>query len=205
MRPPWIARIAAVGTVAAGLIAPTARAQDTPKSKADEPPKASDSKAIASSPSKFASRQALSDHYQQKFADLDKQRIADLGALAAKLKDSESEAAYSEAFNLAVTRDQYESRRGRPPRNSWKSGKGSPQTKALASFVNLIAASNRGQYDQAVKDLDAVPQGAGGSSATPDDKARPKPDLRRGRGVPPEAHQGPRVRDRAQGLHHVRR
>jgi thiol-disulfide isomerase/thioredoxin len=167
MRYPWIVPIA----VAAVLVASRASAQATIKTKPDEPPRPSDPKKVASSPSKFASRQALNDFYQQKFADLDKQRIADLGALAPKLKDPESEAAYAEAFNLAVTRDQYEAAEG-AAEAFLESGKGTAQTKALASFINIIAASNRGQYDQAVKDLDAFLKGQA-SSTNPEVKVDP--------------------------------
>ena len=175
MRPPWIARIAAAGTVTAGLIALAAQAQvqdpGKAKGKAGEPP-AGDAKKVASGSSKFPSRQALSDFYQQKFAELDKLRIADLGELAPKLKDAaESEAAYAEAFNLAVTRDQYEAAE-KAAEAFLESGKGSPQNKALASFVNIIAATNRTHYDQAVKDLDAFLKGMTGST-TPEVKVDP--------------------------------
>ncbi len=119
----------------------------------------------------FDSRQALSDFYDKQYAEVDRQRIADLAALAPKLKDDEAEAAYSELFHLAVTRDQYDSAE-KAAEAFLASGKGSPQTRALASFVNIIAASNRKQYDQALTDLDAFLKGMAASNK-PDAKIDP--------------------------------
>ena len=108
---------------------------------------------------KYSSRQEIAAAYEKRFADLDSERIADLAALAADTQGrTESEAAYSELFNLAVTRDQYEAA-GKAAKVFLDSGKGSAQTKSLASFVNIMAASNRGEYDRAVKDLDLYLKG----------------------------------------------
>jgi len=169
MRPPWIARFAAAALLS-GLAAQTPTpAQDTKaRPRGDDPSKAD---TIASAPSNFASRKALNDHYEQQFAELDKKRISDLTALAPKLKDPEAEAAYSDAFNLAVTRDQYEAAE-KGAEAFLASGKGTPRTRALASFINIIAASNRGQYDQAVKDLDLFLKGQE-SSTKPEAKIDP--------------------------------
>lgn len=102
----------------------------------------------------FATRKALDEHYEAQFADLDKQRIADLAALAPKLKDQEAEGVYYDLFNLAVTRSQYEAAE-KSAEAFLQGGKGSPQTRALATFVNIIAASERNEFREAEKDLAA--------------------------------------------------
>jgi len=85
-----------------------------------------------------------------------------MAALAPKLKDQESEGLYYELFNLAVTREQYGAAE-KAAEEFLQSGKGSPQTKALASFVNIIAATNRSEYQQAVQDLDLFLKGMAGT------------------------------------------
>ena len=157
MRPSPIAAL-----VAALALPLTAGAQETRKtSTTTTTPTRGDA---PTGSTKFSTRQELNAHYEQKFADLDKQRIADLGVLAPKLKEAESESVYAELFNLAVTRDQYEAAE-KAAIEFLDKGKGTPQTKSLASFVNIIASSNRGQYEEATKDLDLFLKGT--TSADP--------------------------------------
>ena len=163
MHASWNARNVAIAAATLALVGFMAQvgAQDKTRS-APRPKDTQDAPKADEVRSKFLTRESLDDYYEKRFAELDKERIADMAALAPKLKDAESEGTYSELFNLAVTRDQYEAAE-KAAEEFLKSGKGSPQTRSLASFVNIIAATNRGHFDQAIQDLDEFLKGMAGS------------------------------------------
>ena len=118
---------------------PVSARQEAPKPKGD-------------APRAFASRAELNAHFDAEFLQVDRRRISDLAALAAKLTGPEADLTYQDVFNLAVARDQYDA--AEPAAETYLSGtKGDPRTRALASFVEIIAASNRGEYDVATERL----------------------------------------------------
>lgn len=158
--------ITAIALTSLGLSA-TARAQD------DEGQAARPRAAEPAKGQKFKSRADLAAHYEKQFLDVDRARIKDMTALAESSKEAEAEAIYQDILNLAVARDLYES--AEPAAEAYLEGqKRDPRTRALASFVDIIAAAEREQYDEALKRLerflqalDPAPAGAAPSRPVP--------------------------------------
>jgi thiol-disulfide isomerase/thioredoxin len=150
-RLPMISALAC-GAAGLGLLAPPAASARQQKATApDDAPKTR----------AFDSREALNEHYEKQFTQLDRQRLADLTALAGKLEGEEAEAAYSELFNLAVARDLYEGAE-KAAESYLKEGKGNPQLRGLAAFVDIIAAADREDFDQAIQGLQSFVRGQSG-------------------------------------------
>ncbi|HEX8199575.1 MAG TPA: TlpA disulfide reductase family protein, partial [Isosphaeraceae bacterium] len=167
MRCPRNPSALARGALGLALLAPgAARAQDAPE-KADRPASA------AREEPNFESREALNQHYDQRFAELDRRRIADLVALAGRVAGPEAEASYRDAFTLAVTRDLYDA--AEPGADAYLgSGRTSPQTRALAEFVKIIAQASRQEYTQAVRSLEQfLKNQQAAAAAGPGQKADP--------------------------------
>ena len=115
-------------------------------------PRPASARQDAAKPRAFATRADLNAHYDAEFLGVDRRRIGDLAALATKLSGPEADLTYQDVFNLAVARDQYDA--AEPAAQAYLAGtKGDPRTRALASFVEIIAASNRGEYDAATERL----------------------------------------------------
>lgn len=132
------------------VAAPSSWAQDRAASKAE----------AAAGPSGFTSQEALDEHFDKQFEDLDRHRIGALADLAVKLPTEKAEAAYQELFHLAVTRDQFDVA-ARAAGTYLKSEKAVPQTRALASFIKVVAEADQNKADEALSDLDHFLKGAG--------------------------------------------
>jgi len=147
-----IASALALGALSLGL---SASAQEAKKEARKEAPKKEATKDTGTSPKaggKFASLEALNTYYSDQFKLLERMRLADLTKLAANLSGPEAEMAYQDIFNTAVARDHYEAAE-KAADQYLGSAKTDPRTRALASFVGVIAAANRQEYGQSLERL----------------------------------------------------
>ncbi len=149
MKPLRSARSIALGAMGLALMAlPVARAQDDTKSAdtATKTPSADGSR------TPFESIEALNAHYEQQMKDLDRKKLDDLAAFAAGASADAAESAYQDVFNLAVAREMYDAAE-KPAEAYLERGQGDPYARGLATFINVIAQADRGEYDQSIKDL----------------------------------------------------
>jgi thiol-disulfide isomerase/thioredoxin len=130
-----------------------ARAQEAPKSAP-----------------RFSSLEALHASYTRQFAELERRRIADLAALATRQIGPEADAVYRDLFHLAIARDLFAEADPAAER-CLSAPSASPDVRALATLITLVAAVDRGQFDQALDGLRSFLKGrtrARGAEKGPD-------------------------------------
>jgi thiol-disulfide isomerase/thioredoxin len=144
----------AFGALGIGLLGPaTARAQvngTTTETTKSQPSRDSQG---------FASRDALHAYYEKQLAELDRRRIVDLTQLAAKQHGPEAEATYSELFQLAVARDEYNDAE-KAAQDYIESNRGDSALLALATYIQAIAQADRGKFDQSLQGLERFLKGS---------------------------------------------
>jgi thiol-disulfide isomerase/thioredoxin len=112
---------------------------------------------------KFESLETLNAYYQRHATELDRRRIADLEFLSKKLSGSDADAAYRVLFNLAIARELF--READPAARRYRERKGSPtDLRALASFVTIVAQSQRGEHRQSLEELKSFLEDHAGQS-----------------------------------------
>lgn len=138
----WSARIACAGLIASLLIPfTTARGQEQEAGRANEGAGAD-------------SLSRIDEDYQQQRARIDRERIERLTRLAAAQKGGEAELTYLEVFRFAIASDRYVEAKPAAERVI-RAGMTSPEVAFLAQLVNIIAETERGDYDGALRDLRA--------------------------------------------------
>ncbi len=95
----------------------------------------------------------LEARYRKQADELERNKLAALASLARRARGAEAEAAYREAFNLAVARGLY-TEAERPAREYLAREGGQAESHALAAAITLIARAGRGEYDQSLSDLE---------------------------------------------------
>ncbi len=130
-----------------------ARAQEAPKSTTP-----------------FASLEALHASYTRQFAELERRRIADLAALASQQVGPEADAVYRDLFHQAIARDLFAEAEPAAER-CLSATSASPDVRALATLITLVAEADRGQFDPALDGLRSFLKGrsrARGTEKRPD-------------------------------------
>ena len=164
MRSIWITL--AQFALAIGLMAADAVAQE----RAASPPTG-----------RFAALEALNAAYQQQQHELECRRIADLATLAQKSPGPDADAALRQLFSLAVAHGLCPQAHDAAQRRL-ASAKSSPEVRALAALVQVLARTDKGEHDRAIADLKVIfrQAAAGGSRGT---AARHRSRACRGRGA----------------------
>ncbi len=153
MRSIWITL--AQFALAIGLMAADAVAQE----RAASPPTG-----------RFAALEALNAAYQQQQHELECRRIADLATLAQKSPGPDADAALRQLFSLAVAHGLCPQAHDAAQR-CLASAKSSPEVRALAALVQVLARTDKGEHDRAIADLKVIfrQAAAGGREERPQD------------------------------------
>jgi thiol-disulfide isomerase/thioredoxin len=160
-----------LGAWGLGLFTPAGvHAQDRPKTAAA--PEGQASAKADQGHQAFQSLEELNAHYAQQMTELDRRQIADLTALASRQTGNQAELTYQQLFRLAVARDLYDAA-AKAAQDYTASDQPNPNTRALATFIDIIAKADRGQYDAALQDLQAFVKRSLASNARADQKLDP--------------------------------
>jgi thiol-disulfide isomerase/thioredoxin len=147
---------AALGAMIVGLLAARAGAQDASRS-AGAPRSRDELNA-----SYQRQREKLGAEFEKRLSELEARRIADLADLAERQKESgEADATYRALFYQAIAHDQYDAAAKAADRYL-DGDKGSPRLKALATFIKVVAAADRGDYEASLKQLEGFVHHHGG-------------------------------------------
>jgi thiol-disulfide isomerase/thioredoxin len=104
---------------------------------------------------RFAALEAIDASYQQQRHDLECRRIADLAALAEKSSGLEADAALRQMFSLAIAHGLCPQAQDAAQR-CLNSAKSSPEIRALAALVQVLARIDKGEHDLAIADLKVI-------------------------------------------------
>jgi thiol-disulfide isomerase/thioredoxin len=117
---------------------------------------------------RFGALEAINASYQQQRHDLECRQIADLAALAEKSSGPEADASLRQLFSLAVAHGLCPKAQDAAQR-SLNSAKSSPDVRALAALVQVLARTDKGEHDLAIADLRAIfrQAAAGGREGRP--------------------------------------
>ncbi len=127
--------------------------------------------AAASPPNgRFAALEAINASYQQQRHDLECRRITDLAALAEKSSGPEADAALRQLFSLAIAHGLCPQAQDAAQR-CLRAAKSSPEVRALAALVQVLARTDKGEHDRAIADLKVIfrQAAAGGREGRPQD------------------------------------
>jgi thiol-disulfide isomerase/thioredoxin len=115
--------------------------------------------------SPFAALEALNASYERHLRDLECRRIADLAALAEKATDPVADAAYQQMFGLAIARGLCPEAQPAAAR-CLKSASRGRDVRALATLVQVLARTDKGEHDRALEDWKALLHGGTSSEAS---------------------------------------
>jgi thiol-disulfide isomerase/thioredoxin len=119
----------------------------------------------AGEPPPFRSLGELNAAYDRQHLELDRRRITDLAALAAGLNGAEADAAYTQLFQLAVTRGL--SADAEPAASRCLTSKtAGPEVRRFAQLVRVLAKADRGEHGQALASVKELVQASGGARGT---------------------------------------
>jgi thiol-disulfide isomerase/thioredoxin len=127
--------------------------------------------AAASPPNgRFAALEAINASYQQQRHDLECRRITDLAVLAEKSSGPEADAALRQLFSLAIAHSLCPQAHDAAQR-CLRAAKSSPEVRALAALVQVLARTDKGEHDRAIADLKVIfrQAAAGGREGRPQD------------------------------------
>jgi thiol-disulfide isomerase/thioredoxin len=112
--------------------------------------------AAASPPNgRFAALEAINASYQQQRHDLECRRITDLAVLAEKSSGPEADAALRQLFSLAIAHSLCPQAHDAAQR-CLRAAKSSPEVRALAALVQVLARTDKGEHDRAIADLKVI-------------------------------------------------
>ena len=114
-------------------------------------------------PPEFRRLTEIEARFHQAAENLDRSKLAALASLASNARGEESEAAFREAFNLAVARNLYAEAEPAAKAYLAREDQGEPQSQALAASIVLVNRAARGEYEQSLADLEGFPQTPRGS------------------------------------------
>jgi peroxiredoxin len=98
------------------------------------------------------SLQAINDDYNRRLLQLERQRLEQMGQLAARQTPQEAADTYVQLFRLAIVNNLFTE--AEPIADQvLKSTDNSPVVQVLAQTINVIAAADRGAYDESLADL----------------------------------------------------
>jgi thiol-disulfide isomerase/thioredoxin len=97
-------------------------------------------------------REKVNARYEAQRVALERSHLADLAALAARQKGPDADETYHELFNLAIANNLYREAEA-AAEAAMKSEHISPQTEAMATYVNIIAEADKGMYDESIAHL----------------------------------------------------
>jgi len=96
--------------------------------------------------------QAINDEYNRQLLQIERQRLERLGQLAARQSPKDAVETYEMLFRLAIANNLF--REAEPiAEQALKTAQGSPMVRFLAQTINIIAAADRGAYDESLADL----------------------------------------------------
>lgn len=101
----------------------------------------------------FSRLKEIEARFRQAALDLDRNKLRALTSLAQHGKGEEAEAAYREAFNLAVARNFYADAEPAARAYLSRDAAGDPQSQALAASIVLVNRASRGEFEQSLADL----------------------------------------------------
>jgi peroxiredoxin len=108
-----------------------------------------------------ATLQAIHDEYNRRLLEIERQRLEQMGQLAARQSPEEAAETYTQLFRLAIVNNLFKEAEPIAER-ALKSAKTPPVVQFLAHIINVIAAADRGAYDES---LAALRQALGDKSA----------------------------------------
>ncbi len=96
--------------------------------------------------------QSINDEYNRQLLQLERQRLEQLGRLATRQPTLEATETYAQLFQLAIVNNLF--REAEPLAEQFlKSANNSPDVRFLAHTIDVIAAADRGAYDESLADL----------------------------------------------------
>ena len=99
-----------------------------------------------------ATLQSINDDYNRQLLQLERQRLEQMGQLAARQSPQEAAETYAQLFRLAIVNNLFTE--AEPIADQvLKSANNSPVVQFLAQTINVIAAADRGAYDESLADL----------------------------------------------------
>jgi len=99
-----------------------------------------------------ATLQSINDDYNRRLLQLERQRLEQMGQLAARQSPQEAAETYTQLFRLAIVNNLF--KEAEPIADqALKSANPSPVVQFLAQTINVIAAADRGAYDESLADL----------------------------------------------------
>jgi peroxiredoxin len=99
--------------------------------------------------------EALNVSYRQELREIERRWIADLADLADKSSGPEANDAYRQLFNLALARDLCTDAQP-AARNCLESIPAAQDLRALAASVQVFARAEKGEYEQSLRDFEAL-------------------------------------------------
>ena len=99
-----------------------------------------------------ATLQSINDDYNRRLLQLERQRLEQMGHLAARPAPQEAAETYSQLFRLAIVNNLF-SEAEPIAEQVLKSTINSPVVQFLAQTIDVIAAADRGAYDESLADL----------------------------------------------------
>ncbi len=115
------------------------------------------------------SLRAINDDYNRQLLQIERQRLDRLARLAASQPPEQAAETYETLFRLAIANNLFVEADPAADRVLKASGGTSPVVRFLAETINLIAAADRGEYDQSLAELRRIvaAQKAGGPAVAP--------------------------------------
>jgi len=96
-----------------------------------------------------ATLQSINDEYNRRLLEIERQRLERMGQLAARQSPDEAAETYTQLFHLAIVNNLF--KEAEPiAGQALKSAKISPAVQFLAHTINVIAAADRGAYDESL-------------------------------------------------------